>query len=191
MSTLAHVGKLVYVQTVFDTATLVSNYGHSTDCSTPTGLPHPNSDPNFKTWVYMLTNWNDQLSGQATGNLNIQATVNDLVNWRSTSLSSNTGDAAVIYKITTSTGGVITPPMMIISNPSEPFPPASMTGATSWPCPCNTEEDTVVDFYWQSTVLKAGSTAYQVYFFIDTEDATGKKVRYFYWWDPTITVQQS
>ena len=155
----AHSGRTIYVQTIFDTATLLRSYGKSENCNAPTGLSHPSSDPNFKTWVYMLTNWLDQLSGQASGNLDVQAKVNDTINWRSNSLSSNTGDSAVIYKITTDTDGVISTPRIQLTSPTVTLPKASLQDETVWPCPCASQDAPVTDFFWQSTVRKTGGTA--------------------------------
>jgi hypothetical protein len=194
----AHNSTPIYIFTIFDTETILKNYAKTEDPSAPTGLPHP-GDPTFKTWVYMLTNWGDQLSGQATGNLEIHASVNDIVNWRSASLNNNAGESALISKITADTSGVITPPMVIISNPDEPYPPASYIGATNWPVGAygpnsNVDLSPTKDFFWQSNVLNKGTTNYKIYFFIDTEKADPTDpnktvpVRYFYWWDPKITV---
>ena len=176
---MAHPGRIIYVQTIFDTETILKNYGKSTTCSSPTWLPHPGSGQSL---MYMITNWANQISGQGTGNLELQAKPNDIVNWRSMSLSSNTGDAAVIYAIQTDTPGVIGIPTLMQTRPTVPIlkPPGG--------CPASYTTEQITDSYWYSIIAKPGSTTYKVFFFILTEDSSGKPVQYFYAWDPKITV---
>ena len=176
---LAHVGRLIYIQTIFDTETILKTYGKSTDCKNPTGLSHNAGQPSV---MYMLTNWDNQISGQATGNLEIKAKVNDVINWRSSTLSNNTGDAAVFNAIQTDTQGVIGTPQLMLTRPSVPVP--TLPGG----CPCQYSTEVITDSYWYSLVAATGSTTYRCYFWILTEDSSGNPIRYYYWWDPKVTV---
>jgi nematocidal protein AidA len=177
----SHEGVSIYIQTVFDTKTILKNYPKSTNYASPTWLPHP--PPAGQTLMYMLTNWGDQISGQATGNLELRAERNDIINWRTTTLSSNTGDAAVINAIQVTTSGVIGTPQMMLTRPDVPVPVLPPTP----PYPYKWEA--ISDSYWYSIVADVGSTTYSVFFYILHQDAdTRKMMQYFYAWDPTITV---
>lgn len=179
-----HIPRVIYVQTIFDTETILKNYAKSTDPTQPTGLPHP--DPSGRTVMYMLTNWANTLSGQATGNLEIQAEVNDIINWRTMSLSNNTGDAVMFYAFGGTDEGIISKPALEESHPTVPVPILPFTP------PYNYKMETITDVYWYSLVRSPGSTTYTVSFFILTQDpSTGALVRYFYWWDPKVTVKQT
>lgn len=179
-----HIPRVIYIQTIFDTETILKTYGKSTDWNNPVGLSHP--DPSGKTVMYMLTNWANQLSGQATGNLEVQAEVNDIINWRTMSLSNNTGDAVLFYDFGVPADTVFTKPQLMLSRPTVPVPVLPFNP------PYNYTMEAVTDTYWYSIVAKVGSSAYTVRFFILTQDPnTGSLVRYFYWWDPTITVKQT
>ena len=179
-----HIPRVIYIQTIFDTESILKNYGKSTDYNNPTGLPHP--DPSGRTAMYMLTNWTSQLSGQASGNLEIQAQVNDIINWRTMSLSNNTGDAVLFYDFGVPANAVIEQPQLELSRPTVPIPVKPFSP------PYNYSMEAVTDVYWYSIVRGVGSSAYTVRFFILTQDPnTGNLVRYFYWWDPTVTVKQT
>jgi nematocidal protein AidA len=180
-----HNPRTIYIQTIFDTETILKKYAKSTNPSSPTFLPTPGLAD--KPTMFMLTNWDDHLSGQATGNLEIQAEVNDNIYWRTMSLSNNTGDAVLFYDFVVPSGAVIAKPRLKLSQVTVPIPTLPFE-----PPAYAYKMEAVTDVHWMTEVDHPGSSLYQIRFFILTQDpGTRSLVRYFYTWDPKITVKQT
>lgn len=178
-----HIPRTIYVQTIFDTETILKNFAKSTNAAQPTMLP-----TDTKTVMYMITNWKDHLSGQGTGNLEIQAEVNDIINWRTMSLSNNTGEAAIFYQFVVPADGVLRAPELCESQVTVPIPVVT-NPAPYYNPPYDYKMETVTDVYWYSIIRKPGYSFYRICFFILAQDPdTRKLVRYFYTWDPKVTV---
>lgn len=179
-----HNPRTIYIQTIFDTETILANYAKSTAADKPTML---NTDS--KTVMYMLVNWADHIYGQATGNLEIQAEVGDYVQWRTMSLSNNTGEAAVFYQFVLPSQTVLRMPLPVEGEVTVPVPVLSTDNPPVYKPPYDYKMMPMTDTYWYTVVDKVGSSLYRVCFFILTQDpATRKLVRYFYTWDPRITI---
>jgi nematocidal protein AidA len=74
----------------FDTETILKKY------------PNPSKNPAAPTlidwrYVYMVTNQDNVISGQAGGELDLKAQVGDLIRWRETSLSLGFENQVVFY----------------------------------------------------------------------------------------------
>jgi hypothetical protein len=79
------------VLVAIDTATILQKYtGCSKSADSPTLI-----DPKY---VYMITNQDNAISGQAGGELDLKAQVGDLIRWRETSLSLGFETAAIFYR---------------------------------------------------------------------------------------------
>ncbi|MEA1673497.1 inclusion body family protein [Nitrospirillum sp. BR 11163] len=173
--------KFIDIEIVIDTVTLLSTYPNpSKNANAPTGIAH-----NFS---YMIAQSAFVRSGQATGDLNINALVNDTIRWRSLSLSGNSDQSVVLYDIRQFSGTQVTGTITAIeSNPYEPKP-TLVDGKNTNPPTFTTVTD--LDYYLQTTVINHGTENYQVYFYVTQPNpSTGQPqlVGYFYW-DPTITV---
>ncbi len=182
-----HDPRPIYIQTIFDTKAILGNkdWKKSTAANSPTFLPA--TDLAGKTVIYMLTNWGDHISGQASGNLEVQAEVNDIIYWRTMSLSNNSGDAVLFYEFSVPQGAVIEQPQLKLPDVTLPIPVQPFG-----PPDYNYKMLPTVDVFWRASVDHTGSSLYQIRFFILTQDPdTRKLVRYFYTWDPKITVKQT
>lgn len=81
----------------FDTETILKKY------------PNPSKNPAAPTlidwrYVYMVTNQDNVISGQAGGELDLKAQVGDLIRWRETSLSLGFENQVVFYKFVGNVG---------------------------------------------------------------------------------------
>jgi Inclusion body protein. len=169
--------KFIDISVVFDTATLETKYANpSHDSAHPTGIQHADA--------FMVAPSVVVQSGQATADLTIKALVGDTIRWRSESLSGNTDQSAVIYKIVKYSGVQVTSdPTMLVAYPTVPIPNAA--NPTTY-----TAVNTQADVYMNCNVLIKGTEGYQVWFYIVNKDQnTGALTTFgYYYWDPTIVV---
>lgn len=169
--------KTINIDAMFDTVTIESKYGGGGSADQPIGIQHHD--------VWMVAQQVVVEDGtQATADLTVKALVNDTIRWRSESLSGNTDQAAIIYKIAQFSGDTVTSdPEMRVSYPPTPIPnpqdPTSYNSVT-----------TQADVFLSCEVLKMGTEGYKVYFYIVNKDEyTGElKTFGYYYWDPTIKV---
>jgi hypothetical protein len=164
--------EIINVLIAFDTETIVKTY------------TNPSQDPNKPTQVstsliYMIVRQGDAISGQAGGNLNIKAQVDDVVRWRETSLSLSADSNAILYKYIRGSGeGKISEAVPRISNPTVPLPNPDD--------PLHPNTQTINSHYWTSDVLRQGTVGYTFQFMI--LDRNESIVGYYYW-DPSITIR--
>lgn len=175
--------KNIDIEIVVDTVTLLNSYGNpSRDPNNPTGIAHTG-------YAYMIAQSAFVKSGQATGDLAINALVNDTIRWRGLSLSGNTDNSAVIYDIRWFQGEHVTtePTQAIISQPYVPVP-ILVKGQQTNPPTFNAA--LANDYFLQVAVCGHGTENYKVYFYVTTQDpTTGKPVlKGYYYWDPAIIV---
>ncbi len=166
--------KTIDIEVVFDTVTLETNYGGGGSADNPKDIAH--SD------IYMVAPKVITQSGQASGDLTISALVNDTIRWRSNSLSGNTDQAAIIYRIDKFSGDQVTStPEMRVSYPSTPIPDSNQP--TTY-----TAVATQADVFLSCEVLKQGTEGYRVWFYIVNKDPNtgGLSTFGYYRWDPTI-----
>lgn len=171
------------IEIVIDTVSLLNAFPNpSQDYNNPTGIDHTS-------YSYMIAQTVYVNSGQATGNLSVKALVNDIIRWRSLSLSGNTGQSAVIYSMPQFAGTTVTSPVIAIeSQPYVPFPTLTSTGFNTTPPTFTSVIDN--DYFLQTNVTGHGTEQYKVMFYVTVQDPnTGKPVNKGYFsWDPTITV---
>jgi hypothetical protein len=159
------------VLTAIDTATVLLKYPNaSKNPDAPTQI-----DPKY---VYMITNQDNAISGQAGGELNLKAQVGDLIRWRETSLSLGFETAAIFYKFIGNVGNEL------ISTPTP------RTAEASLPYPNNSKPSVPVcqkisNYYWSSETLKTGSVTYHFNFMIVDRSCSALG---FFSWDPFITI---
>ncbi|MCG8345653.1 MAG: inclusion body family protein [Chlorobiales bacterium] len=166
--------KTINIDVMFDTVTIERDYGGGGSAGSPIGLRHEDA------WMVAQKNVVDK--GQATADLVVKAKVNDYIQWRSESLSGNTDQAAIIYKIARFSGDQVTSDVeMRVSYPPTPIPdPKNPTSYNA--------VETQADVHLSCEVLNKGTEGYQVYFYIvNKDDYTGElKTFGYYYWDPTI-----
>lgn len=169
--------KFIDISVVFDTVTLEGKYPNpSKNSSSPTGIQHADA--------FMVAPSVVVKSGQATADLTIQALVGDTIRWRSESLSGNTDQSAIIYKIAKFSGTQVTSdPVMMVAYPTMPIPNAA--NPTTY-----NSVNTQADIYMNCNVLTKGTEGYQVWFYIVNKDPnTGALSTFgYYYWDPSIVV---
>lgn len=173
--------KTINIDVVFDTVTIVNKYGKGGSIGSPIGIQHKDA--------YMIAQSVLVVEqSQASADLSITALVNDLIRWRSESLSGNTDQAAIIYQIEynkdiAGSKKVTSDVQMRVSYPTTPIPdpknPTSYKAVTSQ-----------ADVFMSCEVLETGTEHYKIYFYlVDKDPITGDLTTIgYYWWDPTINV---
>ncbi|ASQ91025.1 hypothetical protein CHL67_08920 [Prosthecochloris sp. GSB1] len=168
--------KTINIDVMFDTVTIEQRYGAGGSAGGPIGIQHDD--------VWMVAQKVVVDGGQASADLTVKALVNDTIRWRSESLSGNTDQAAIIYKIEKFSGTQVTSAAeMRVTTPPTPIPdPANPTHYEP-----NYEQK---DVFMSCEVLEMGTEGYKVYFYIVNKDEnTGKLTTFgYYCWDPTIKV---
>lgn len=147
-----------------------------------TAYPNPSQDINNPTlidWqnVYMITNKDNVISGQAGGELDLSASVGDLIRWRETSLSLGFEKTVIFYKFVSNADQLISTPTL-----------RKATASSALPNPTNPSAPTcqkVDNYYWSSECLSEGRVTYHFYFMI--VDRQCKPCGY-YQWDPFISI---
>lgn len=163
--------EIIDVLVAVDADTIISKYGTNTDANNPVQI----TDSSL---IFMITKQADAVSGNAGNELKIGAKTLDTIRWRETSLSLNAAYSALLYKFVASSGGdLISPPIPLLVEVKTPLPDPSN--------PTTPKTQTIESYFWNSTVLKAGSVTYHFNFMI--LDRTGA-VQGYCWWDPFIRI---
>ncbi|VVP51240.1 inclusion body family protein [Pseudomonas fluorescens] len=160
------------VLVTIDTETILKNYPNiSKNPAAPTLIDVKH--------VYMVTNQDNVVSGQAGGELNLKAQVGDLIRWRETSLSQGFETAVVFYQFIANAG------KELISTPT----PRKATACIAIPNTSNPSVPScqkVDNYYWSSETLSTGSVTYHFNFLIVDREC---KIVGCCSWDPFITIR--
>lgn len=159
------------VLVAFDTETILQKY------------PNPSKNPNAPTLidfhhVYMITNQDNVINGQAGGELDLKAQVGDLIRWRETSLSLGFEKSVIFYKFIGNVGNEL------ISTPT----PRKAEASFAQPNTTNPSVPTcqkIANYYWSSETLSTGRVTYHFNFMV--VDRNCNAMGYFSW-DPFITI---
>lgn len=163
--------EIIDVLVVVDADTIISEYGTNTDANNPVQI----TDSSL---IFMVTKQADAVSGNAGNELKIGAKTLDTIRWRETSLSLNAAYSALLYKFVAASGGdLISSPMPLLVEVKTPLPDSAN--------PTSIKTQIIESYFWNSTVLEAGSVTYHFNFMI--LDQTGAVQGYF-WWDPFIKI---
>ncbi|CAO3415776.1 inclusion body family protein [Azospirillum endophyticum] len=163
--------RITNVLITFDTESIVANYKNiSQDPKNPT--------PISASYIYMVTNGANAISGQAGGELNLKASVGDVIRWREATLTLSSDDSALMYAFVPTAGGqLISPPQALLATVTIPIPnPDNLTKPNF---------ETIKDFFWNSNALSTGKVTYHFHFMIT--DRYGQ-VKGYCKWDPYITI---
>ena len=166
--------QIIDINIAFDTETIVAKYPMpSQNSQAPTGIQHADA--------YMIAQTSDVISGQATADLNVSASVGDAIRWRSESLSGNSEQSVVIYNIVRYAGDQVTGPTdPITASPTMPIPnaadPVQYTAMPQY------------DYYINADIIANGTENYQVWFYIVQRNHSSLQTIGYYCWDPALTV---
>lgn len=154
---------------VIDAETILSVYPPGT-ADNPTSIDQP--------LIFMMVRTDAVVFGQASKELKIKAQTEDVLRWRQSTASSNSIYSGLLYKFLCLKGDkLISPPNPILVTVQTPLPnPANPTVPGI---------QTIQNYFWQSTVLAAGSLTYAFYFMIVDRH---NNVKGYYYWDPFITI---
>ena len=156
--------------------------------------PNPSKDPANPIWVghnyaYMIAASQYVRSGQATGDLNISADVEDSIHWRMLSQSGNTSYSANLTNITYLSGAQVTANIEgRLAQPQSPVPGTTL-GTVPLP-PTGTNAYVVTpqyDFYVAADIVSSGTENYSVLFEVLYYHSGALNVLGYFAWDPTIT----
>ncbi|MCA8032413.1 inclusion body family protein [Burkholderia arboris] len=183
MSQILSTYNIVDVLTAFDVEKILGYQKPgkqlSQDPTRPTLLPSNGYDE-----VYMITTDRNVISGQAGSNLSMRVEVNDIVRWRTVSLTDVADYQCFIHtfkflSVASPNDPPLSQPTFEHTYPSEPDP------APGWPNN-GVKERPGSDFYWQATARSQGSATYT--FVVAMYQRNGELVGYFQW-DPSITIR--
>ena len=152
----------------------------SQEWDNPTPVPHH--------FAYMVAASEYVASGQATGDLAVNASVEDSVRWRSISIEGNTEYATIIYNIQ-KFGGVQVTGTVTSSVAHLPYPEPTNPQVIPPTAAPTYKKTTGFDYRLSATIDNSGTEKYLISFYVVERQRDGslKTVGYFYW-DPTLTV---
>ncbi|KWZ48220.1 inclusion body protein [Burkholderia savannae] len=154
-----------------DPETILQNHPNAMNSANPLL-----SDPKY---IYMITNNDNAISGQAGGELNLKAEVGDLIRWREQNISLGFEKPVIFYKFVADQGSdLITTPTPRMAETSLPVPNTSD--------PTKPKCQTVRNYFWSSEVLKRGSVTYHFQFMILDRRC---QICGCHQWDPSITIK--
>ncbi|MBN3817982.1 hypothetical protein G3N57_15800 [Paraburkholderia sp. Se-20369] len=188
MSHVLSTYNIIDVLTAFDVEEILNKYpALSRNREQPTPLVNSVS----MNTIYMLTTHAHAVYGQGQGgdqgeggsNLRIKADVNDIIRWRTVSLTDAADYKCFLYRfkwVGSSTGRDLLGPVTFqTANIAEPYP------AQGWPENNKVNEEPTADYYAQATVLSPGIETYT--FSVGIYDRHAQLKGYFYW-DPYINI---
>lgn len=162
---------IIDVLIAVDADTLVGRYPPGT-ADAPTMVDQP--------LIYMMVRQANGDFGQASKELKILASTEDVIRWRATSLSLNGDYSAIFYQFFALRGDdLISPPTPLLATVKTPLPnPAA---------PLQPGSQTIRSYFWETTVLQPGETTYAFRFMICGRG--GAPAGYFAW-DPFIKISE-
>lgn len=168
--------KVINILIAIDTDAVKRQYPNPSKSSTsPTGIAH--------NLGYMVATGTTIVSGQGTGDLNINALIGDLLRVFATSGSDNFEDAVLLYNLPKYKGDQVLGDFRSVTFTRSTVVPGSRT---------NVLPPNIVDeqfWFYEADIVSKGTEGYMVQFGLWTRDANEQPVLYGYFgWDPTITV---
>jgi hypothetical protein len=169
--------EIINIQVVIDTDAITTNYPDpSKDPAHPTALPH--------NYMYMVATRSDVITGSGTANLSIKANIGDIIRWHAVSEHSNFDSAVVIYNLTQSGGTTVFNNLAFSVYTRQGILPVDQV---TLPVGFSAQS------FWfnQANVINTGTEHYNVQFalYVRQEDFSDPVLFGYYYWDPTVTVQ--
>lgn len=177
---MANIDPFVDILTVIDAQRLMDDHPDAS----PDTVSSLGSDPGE--YVYMLVTRAEVIGIEAGYELNVAVKTGDLVRWRATSLTRNTGLSTLLYHVETHSSPLISPPASSLTRVTIPAAVGDDPSRRPTTQP-------YYDFFFQTTAQDPGSpgshqVAYQLYFML--LDEQGHTVGRFSW-DPFLTISRS
>ena len=169
---MADTEKIIDILIAVDTETIISTYGTNTDSNNPVQVA------NAANLIYMIVRSDEVVTGNGGTELKVAAQTLDVIRWRETSLTLNATYSTILYEFVAISGDdLISNPIPLIVEVEDPLPvPAD---------PLHPTTQEIQSYFWNCTVLKAGTVTYHFKFMIMDRD---NKVQGYYWWDPYIQI---
>ena len=159
------------VTIVIDTEAIVGLGAGSQDSNNPTQVND--------SYIYMVTDQNNALSGQGGGELRVGANPGDEIRWQATSSTLASVYTVALYEFSPLSGGALIskPELNVVElryfYPSDPSSPLNFTSQ-------------VVNVpYWSANINKTGDVTYRFFFTILN---SGGHIVGYYSWDPYIHI---
>ena len=165
--------KIINVLIAIDSDTILKTYGPNTDPNNPKQIA-------ASSLIYMITEQDNAMKGQAGTELMVKGVPGDVIRWRETTLSLDPNTDVLLYKFVTSSASA--PKLFSTPRPMTPDTIIALPNEDNLLKPI-TEQ--ITTYYWTSDLLKVGDVTYHFNFMI--LDAQGK-VKGYYWWDPYIHI---
>jgi hypothetical protein len=169
---------VVNVLVVIDTGTLINDYreqARSQDPNNPTGIAHKYS--------FMVATSNSVISGQAGGDLNISASVGDVIRWAGQSESNDFDSTVIVYNISKYQQDQVTSQPQFSSYTKDIMQPSQSDKAfpvANAPQKFN---------FLSANIISEGTEKYEVYFALYYRpNNRGQELFGYFKWDPAITV---
>ncbi|KFE61976.1 AidA/PixA family protein [Hyalangium minutum] len=168
----------VDILTVIDAKSIVEDFSNNRGSKDrPAGLGN-----NAGEYIYMLVKRSVVSGAEAYYELKVDVKTNDILRWRTASLTMNTGYSTLAYGMTVSAGaGLITSPQPFETSIKIPTP--QLNGGSIG----SVGTQPYKDFFFQTTAQQPGNVTYQIQFMLS--DSEGKAWGYFTW-DPYISISR-
>ncbi|AXF24877.1 hypothetical protein CUJ89_32110 [Burkholderia pyrrocinia] len=157
-----------------------NNNSLSTNSSQPTSL---GNNPDTVFMITTLANaaygYSQGSQGEGGGNLRIKAEVNDLIHWRTVSLTDTADYKCFLYRLTPRGANRLGNVSYLTANITEPYP------AQGWPENNQVNEEPRADYYAEARVRSPGDETYSFVVAIYDRHA---QLKGYVTWDPFIGI---
>ncbi|KAG8154931.1 AidA/PixA family protein [Burkholderia catarinensis] len=188
MSHILSTFKIIDVLTAFDVFEILkrNNNSLSQNSGQPTSLGN-NPDT-----VYMITTLANAAYGYSQGttqgsnqgeggnNLRIKAEVDDVIHWRTVSLTDTADYKCFLHNFIPKTANLLSNVTYLTANTTEPYP------APGWPGNNQVKEEPRADYYAQATVLRPGNN--ETYSFVAAIYDRHAQLKGYVSWDAYLTI---
>ncbi|KVU45840.1 hypothetical protein WK69_14930 [Burkholderia ubonensis] len=180
--------KITDVLIAFDVENILKKLDGSPQSRSKNNPPSLGSNVNS---VYMITTIADAVygfgqgpyqgldEGEAGSNLRIKAEVEDVIRWRTVSLTDQADYKCFLYRFKSYGANLLSDVHYLTTNINQPYP------LQGWPDNNLVGEEKRADYYAQATVLAPGTETYA--FYVAIYDRHAQPKGYFYW-DPYINI---
>lgn len=162
---------IINVLVAIDSDSILAKYGPNTSKDNPPFISGSNL-------IFMITEQDNVVSGQAGNELCIKGVPGDTVRWRETTLALNPNTDVLLYGFEATQGqGLFTDPVAV-----EPATIIALPNKDNVYAP---KLEKITTYYWTSDLLDVGNVTYHFKFMI--LNAAGQ-VKGYYQWDPFIQI---
>lgn len=161
--------EIINVLVAIDSDNILKKYGTNNSPDNPVYITGPDQ-------IFMITEPDNVLSGQASEELVLKGTPGDVIRWRE--ISSCMEFNVLLYKFVPTAGAtLISDPQSLVHSTTIPLPNPSD--------PLHPITEEIDTSFWSSEVLRIGDVTYKFYFMILDH---ANKIQGYYCWDPYIHI---